>query len=177
MERYEPDDEVTFYFVIYDDGNIKSVKAWSDNKDYVKIYMKFHECKHYRIKKVTNTYTEICKLLNESGNDEIMLYNLQVKDEDPKKHKSKTVAVPLTRTEGSFISEEIQSFMASRINYGYANEAFGFLKNKYQKALKGILFKDVMEHVVYQKRSHIIEQIELDGIMILFRSMPEQFGR
>lgn len=177
MKRYEEDDIMTCYFVIYDDGNIKIVRGWSDNKEYAQMYLDFHKCKHYRLKKMTDTCREVVKILEENYNDEIELYNLSIRDKNGKKGElMKSIVVPMTNTEHTLVNEEINEFMASRINYGYINEAFYYLKSKYQKALKAIFLEDVMKKVVYEKHGKFVQQMQLDELMVLYRSLPDQFG-
>ena len=172
MKKYEEDDTMTCYFVVYDDDRSKIIRGWTDDKDLAKMYMDFHKCKHYKMKKVTNTFREVYHILEENINDEINIYNMNTRA----KKGSKGITVPLTGTEHTLINEESNTFIASRVNYGYINDAFYYLKDKYQKALKHILLEDVMKNVVYSKHTKITLNLEIDDLMTLFLSLPDQFG-
>jgi len=177
MERYDRDDQVTIYFVIHDLGDRQQVQAWSDNKEYVKAYMEFHKCRNFKLKSMTDVMRNILPILDENTNDEISLYNLTVKNPNHKRGKeAKYLVAPLTSTESMMINDEAKNFLLTRINYGYANEAFPYLKNKYQKALKDIFFEIIMKHIVYNTRNKLIEEFMLDELMILYESFPEHFG-
>lgn len=173
MKRYEEDDNMTCYFIIDERNNI--IRGWTDNKEYAKLYLDFHKCKYYKIKKITNTFREVLKIIEENSNDEISIYNINTRSN--KKHESsKDIAVPLTETEGMLINEEANTFLSSRVNYTFINEAFYYLKGKYQKALKSIMLEDVMKNVIYSKRSKIVLDLEIDELLVLFHSIPDQFG-
>ena len=42
MKRYEEDDVMTCYFVVDDRGDCKTIRGWTDDKEYAKLYMDFH---------------------------------------------------------------------------------------------------------------------------------------
>ncbi len=173
MKKYEPGDIITCYFVVYDDGEHKTIRGWTDNKEYAKIYMDFHHCKHYRIKKITDVSTAIYKIIEENINDEILLFNINTKG---KNNKSVSMVIPMTNSEKTLVNEESNTLVASRVNYGYINEAMHYLTDKYQKALKMILLDEVIKSVVYSKESKILDRLEIDDLMVLFHSFPDQFG-
>lgn len=171
--KYELGDVVTCYFVVDEHDNHPMIRGWSDDKDLVKAYMNFHKCKNYRLKKMTAVSQEIMAIIEENWNDEIGLYNVQTKDKDG---RMKNQIVPLTETEQLLISGESNDMMSSRVNYGYINEVMYYLKNKYQKAFKQILLKQVIDAVVYSKNAKLIQEIGMDEINILLYSLPDQFG-
>ena len=76
--RYESGDIATYYFVIYDDGNNKTIIGWSDNKKIIKAYMELHKCKKFKLKEYTAPIDKIGKLLDENINDEIRLINVGI---------------------------------------------------------------------------------------------------
>lgn len=173
MNKYEEDDLMTCYFVIYEQGSSKIISAWSDNKEYAKAYIDFHKCKYYRIKKVSDTARNIMKIIEENLYDEIGMHNITTRD---KNGQPTTMVIPMTETERNLISSEADSLLASRVNYGYINEAMYFLKDKYQKALKNILMKASIDMVVYSKPNKIINTIEIDELMVLLYTLPDKFG-
>ncbi len=179
MRKYEVDERVTFYFVIFDDGDNNRIQAWSDNKDYAKMYMNFHQCKNYKLKAVTKRFDDMVTILNENYHDEIELCNIRIKNvENHKKgHESRMVMVPLTSTEHMLVDDESVCFMASRVDYQYINGAFHYLKDKYQRVLKDIFLYDVMNKVIYEKQSKFTNNVETDDLMVLFRSFPDHFGK
>lgn len=173
MKRYEEDDVMTCYFVVDDRGDCKTIRGWTDDKEYAKLYMDFHKCKSYKLKKMTDTFREVVKVIEENANDEITIYNMNTKNA---KGKSKAITVPLTETEHTLINEEANTFISSRVNYGYINEAYYYLKGKYRKGLKMILLEDIMKNVVYSKNTKLVLSLEIDDLMVLFHSLSDQFG-
>ena len=116
MDNYSRGDIATFYFVIYDTDD-KIIKAWSDNKQLVDFYLKFHSCKKFSLKKITDTIENISKVLEENYHDEIVLYHALIKN----KKSSKLVTIPATQSEINYINEECQMFLYTRIDYSYLN--------------------------------------------------------
>ena len=180
MAKYERDDIVTYYFIIMNENGNKRIQAWTDNKEYAKFYLEFHNTKNFSIKKLTKPLREMIKILEENANDEIQIApNIIIKNRD-KKHKYddfKTITIPATRMEISFINEEVATFMLSQVNYSYLDSAIPYLKNKYQRALNEIFLQSIIKKVCYQRDSKIVQSIHLDNLMILFRSFPDMFGK
>ena len=178
MAKYQPGDIVTYYFIIKEfDGN-KIIQGWTDNKELAKFYMDFHKCKKFRIKTITDSIEEINKIREENWNDEIKLFHIITRNRN-KKHKDEdsiTICIPATETECQFIRDESNTFMSSRINYSYINDAIPYMKNKYQKVLQSIFLTDIIRKTVYSQNMKFAEMIEYDDLMILFRSFPENFG-
>ncbi len=178
MNNYDADDRVTVYFIVYNEFGEKIIRAWSDNKDYAKAYMDFHKCKNYKMKSLTDTWRNVVNIVNENINDEIELVNINVKND--KKHKlgqeCKLMVVPITTTERILINDESVTFMATRVDYSFIEEAFYYLKDKHQKALKSIYLKNVMDKVIHEKQSKFTDYVQMDELKVLFRSFPEHFG-
>ena len=173
MRVYDPDDIVTFYYVVTDG----IIKGWTDDKDLVKMYLDFHACKSYQLKKMTCPFSKTVKILNENTHDEIQIHFLDTRD--PKnKNKTKLIAVPLTGTEAMFIHDEVQTFMATSINYSYLYSALPYLKKKYRDALKGILLTDISQYSVSGGQVgdlDILAEIQFDQLKVLYRNFPDQF--
>lgn len=171
MVKYESDDKVSCYFVI--DEKLNIIRAWSDNKDYAKVYMEFHNNKFYKLRKVTKLFSDIIQILEENINDEINLYNINTKD---KHHKTKSIVIPMTGTEFTLINDEGATYLSSRIDYGFINECMSLLKGKYKKGLDQILLTDVIQSTVYNKHSKVCQELGVDDLMVLYHSLPDQFG-
>lgn len=176
MKQYEHGDIATFYFIINKFGNNNIIKAYTDSKDLAKIYMDFHKCKKFTIKKVTKPIDEITPILEENIHDEIGVYNIIIKDPDKKYGKTKEAIIPATMTEMHYINEEARTYMGSRVSYDNLNMMIPYLKNKYQRALHDILLNDVIAYVVHNKHSNILTDIDFDTLMMLYRSFPDEFG-
>jgi len=176
MERYDRGDIATFYFIINDDGKNKAIRAWTDKKQLAEIYLDFHKCPNYRLKKVTKCIDEINEILDENNNDEIVIGNIYMKDPDRKKGNVKIVSIPVTQVEITFINEECETFLSSRINYSYLNGVIPYLKKKYREALTDIFLPSIIKKVVYNKNDMINQDIKFDQLMVLFRSFPDDFG-
>lgn len=180
MTRYEPGDIVTYYFIIMNDNGNKRIQAWTDRKDLAKFYYEFHNCKKFTIKKITKTIEDMRKILEENANDEIMIANINIKNNNRKSKKdSETimVSIPATRTEMSFINEESSTFMLSQVRYSYLDSAIPYLKNKYQKALNDIFLLSIIKKVCYNKESPIVQSLDMDHLIVLYRSFPDMFGK
>ena len=177
MKKYEPDDLCTFYFVIWNSGDTHTIQGWSDDKDLVKAYMEFHHCKRFELKSRSDTYDNMCRILEENTNDEISVYNLLIKDDNHKKgHESKMIAVPLTYTEMTLVKSENTSYLASRIDYSYINDAMYYLKEKYVKCLQDIFLPDVIGFTILNKPSKFTDHVYTDELRVLFHSYPDHFG-
>lgn len=179
MAKYDEDDIATYYFVIVEDNNGKRIQAWSDSKGLVKYYTEFHKCKNFKIKSLTRSLREISSILEENLHDEIVIANLIVRNRNRGKNdrECKTVQLPLTKTELTYIDSEINTSMASRINYSYLNEGISYMKDKYKKALKDIFLLDVINAEIYGKRSKIVQSLMYDQLMVLLYSFPDNFGK
>lgn len=173
IAKYEPDDIVTFYYVIYQG----SIKGWTDSKDLAEAYMTFHSCRGYILKKMRDRWSKIVHILNENANDEIQIHFMETRD--PKNaHKTKLIAVPLTHTEAVFVNDEVQTFMATVINYSFLASAIPYLKKKYQNALKGIFLLEIISYTLSGGGAgdlDLLAEIQFDQIKILFRNFPDQF--
>ena len=174
MKRYDADDIITMYFVISDKYDDNRVKAWSDEKEYCKVYMEFHNCKSYHMKSMNGRVDDLCKIIEENNFEELGIYNLTTKDS---KGNKKFINVPLTITEYNFINSECNDWFISRIDYNLLYSAVDFLKDKYRKGLKRIALYDVMEKVLSKRQNQFTSSVELDELRILLRSFPSEFGR
>ena len=178
---YEKDDLVTFYFVIVKDKiHEPRVQAVTDNKDILDFYLEFHKCKNFKVNKVHDYYKNIIPLLDECCHDNIDLYNVYTKSDNPKPGKEyKRIVIPMTETEMRMVNEEETAFIASLISYNYMNQMIPFLKNKYQRAIKDIRLSDVIDTVLCKtsKPSYFIQSIRLDELRILLKLYPNQFGK
>jgi len=179
MAKYQPGDIVTYHFIIKEMNGDKIIQAWTDSKEIAKFYLDFHKCKYFRVKSLTKSIEEITKILEENWNDEIRIFNIITKNRTGK-HKDEefiTISIPATETEMMFIREESSTFLASRINYGYINEAIPYMKKKYQDVLQSIFLTDVIRKVIYSHKVKFAQSIQFDELMILFRAFPENFGK
>lgn len=175
MAKYDDEDQVTYYFVINDDGKHRQVQGWTDDKDLAKFYMSFHNCKNFTLKSLTKTFSEMACILDENNQDEIQIKNIMTRD--PKHHnRGIYVQVPLTQTEKLFIDAEVNSLMSSTVNYSFIESALPYLKKKYQDALKQILLTDAIGFAIHNKRSVFIESTQFDQMMILLYSFRSNFG-
>lgn len=179
LKLYDPDDIMTCYFVVLDDGKNRQIRGWTDSKSLAEAYMEFHSCKGMTLKSSTKKVRDMVDLLNENVHDEIQIFNITIRDpEKKKKHQDNTkrISIPATEVEMQLIRDEGANFMYSAVGYSYINSAFPYLKNKYQKALSQIFLTDVMNKVLHNQTSPLIQAIQVDQLAILIRSFPEQFG-
>lgn len=174
-KHYEKGDIATFYFIIAESNNDSRIQGWTDEKVLAESYIEFHKCKSFKMKSITRPIEEINKILEENIHDEITIHNLIVKDPD-KPGKVRTIPVPVTETEFTFIREESNTFMTSMVDYGYLNTVIPYLKKDYIKALKSIFLIPIIHLVVNNKQSEITSLIQFDELGVLFRSFPEYFG-
>ena len=173
MRKYDLSEDCTIWFVLFDDGNVKRIHGYSDDKELVDAYMEFHHCKHMSVKKVTNRADQMFELLNENINDEIGIYNRKIRK---KKNTYEMIMVPMTYAESVLVNDEVTSMMYTRIDYQFINEVMYYLKDKYQKAIKQILLKSVINKVVYNRPDKVISSIDLDEVALLVKSQPDMFG-
>jgi REP element-mobilizing transposase RayT len=175
MAVYEPDDIVTCYFIIKKNNNDKRIKAWSEKKSLINIYMKFHNCSNFEVKKITTSLKEIRYITEENLHDEIAITNIITRDRNKKHSVPIVIQIPATDIELRFVKEESDTFYASHIDYGSLNKVIPYLKYKYQKALDILLLNSIIRRTVHNKIDKINQQIELDELMILFKSFIDDF--
>lgn len=176
--KYQLDDMVTFYFVIYTNpqNGSKDIQAYSDDHALVKYYMEFHNCSHFHMKKMTSTYHDIIKIIEENRHDDIQIVNISTNDSDHK-GKVKMISVPMTETEYGLLTGEINSMMGGCINYHIISEFIYYLKPKYQKALKHISLIDILNWVLYSANQDKIQKMSLDELHLFIHAFPQFFGK
>ena len=172
LKKYDPDEEVTVWFVVGSNPGGDYIQAWSDNKDLAKIYMEFHNCKSYHLKKRTDTLERIVEILNENTNDEISIYNVYTRG----KHQMKLVQLPLTMVEYTHIQDEAAVFMPTKIDYAFLNDCLFLFKKRWKQALDGVMLTDVLRFVIHNQRSSIIDGLGIDEVKLLVREFPDNFG-
>lgn len=178
MAKYQDGDIATFYFIVNESDDNHQIQAWTDSKGLAEFYMKFHNCKHFKLKSVTKPVEEIFKITEENVHDEIGIRNVITRKPDQNKGKKyKYISIPMTGTESMFISEECASYMSSIINYGYLDSAVPYLKKKYRQAFKDVLLMDIINLVVNNVESKTLPEIELDQVRMFINLFPEMFDK
>jgi len=177
MKTYDsPTDQATFYFIVLTTGNQNSVKAWTDNKDMAEFYMEFHNCKNFQMRKMSNKYGEIIKIINANINDEIQIYNLLVKDEK-ETDGIDVIQVPATKSEIDIMNDAINTRCASSmVDYSNMNKYVNRLKKPYQKALNKIGLLDLIASEIYNIPSKFTDNLQIDGLKLLFRLFSDYFS-
>lgn len=178
MREYDDDELLTYYFVIVKDRNTSRIQAWTDKKALAELYMEFHKCSKFKLKKVTASVSELVKITDENRHDQLELVNLTIRNRDKSKPNKLTtlITIPATQSECVFLEEETNSFLSSRIDYGALSNLLPYLKSKYQQALADILLPDVVNAVVYGKMSPKLQNCEIDQLSVLIRHFPDSFG-
>ena len=91
--------------------------------------------------------------------------------------KTKTIVVPCTKSEINVINDDSVNFMATQVPYHEMDKISRWLRPKYQRALKGILFRDVCDQVLSIKSpSRILRNIDMNSLKVLIQSFPDSFG-
>lgn len=178
MKRYDEDDIVTYYFVISSNNKgDKQIAAWTDDKQLAKFYMDFHNCKHFRLKVISDMpIKNIGDIVDECLHDEIGIYNIKVRNNN-KRGEMKTISIPATESEMLFVNADAQSYFASYVDYGFLNMVIPYLKDKWQVVLNDILLDDVIKLVIHNRQSKYLQHIELDQLALLCKSFIDNFGR
>lgn len=175
MKSYTTDDQVTFYFIISEHSSSNEVKAWTDNKTLAEFYMEFHNCKRYRLRTVKKRYKEVVPILNENHNDEIEVVNLVTKSDNKKDDGYKIIQIPATTAEMSHIRDAQSTSCSTLIDYSNINKFITLFKKKYQKAFGDIGLTDTIKHEIYNKSTEFTDNLQLDGLRLLFRLFKEDF--
>lgn len=179
MKKYDDEDEVTMYFIIRRKKNADNdgyIAAYSDNRTLAEAYIEFHNCDIFKIKAMKDKFDHICKVLQENPHDEIEICNITIRDPD-NPHKSKLLAVPMTRSEQTLVNGESLTLMASRVNYRVLGSMVDFLKDKYRNALSILHLKDAIAQAEQTSQvSKFIANIEIDDLVVFCRTCPEDFG-
>lgn len=177
MAIYEHGDIVTYYFVVMkdEDTSDRRIVAWTDSKDMLKFYLNFHKCKRFTVKQYTRRVEEFNDLINENRLDEIQIFNVRVRDPE-KKGKTKIMQIPATETEAACIRDNSSDCFGSDINYAVINNMVFYLKDKYIEGLEDIFLLDAIKKSIYSKPNTMIDRLEFDEVMLLFRCFPSMFG-
>jgi hypothetical protein len=178
MARYEPEDIVTYYFVIYEGYTENVIKGWTDDKDLAKFFMEFHKCKNYRLKKLTKTMKEIGGILNNNAHEEISMAEIHTRDRK-RNGEVKLIMIPMTRSELNFIQAETGNFVAGYVNYTAMYDTVQFLKNKYRRALDILLLTPIMNNVCQNEvdeKHNLLQYVDFDQLAIMYKCCPHEFG-
>ena len=126
---------------------------------------------------ISNTLNNLYKIIEENLHDEIQLYNITIPKDSKHPGKTKTIVVPCTKSEINVINDDSVNFMATQVPYHEMDKIRRGLRPKYQRALKGILFRDVCDQVLSIKSpSRILRNIDMNGLKVLIQSFPDSFG-
>lgn len=175
MRDYDLKDQVTFYFIILNNGKNNDIRAWTDDKNSAEFYLKFHNCKKHELKKITKTYKSIIPILNENINNRIEIMNILSAEKKGNKKRVITVQVPMTRDELGLINDTTDTFCSNMIDYSSISEYMHKFKHKYQKAIVNIGLPDVIDHEVYNNINEFTKSIDLDQLKLLFKLLPDDF--
>lgn len=172
------DDIESWYFIVNTEPNgTKRIVAWSEKKRMAECYLKFYSSPNHELKKITKTLGELEKLRDENIQDEIDIININTRNRKKGRNdEMKMIAIPATNSETAIISEEANTFFSGRIGYAYINERLPYLKNKYREALEILFLDSIIRKVIHNKSDKKADQIELDQLMILFKSFSSSFG-
>lgn len=180
MSVYEKDDILTIHFILKKQDGETIIQAWSEDKDLVKCYMEFHNCKKFSIKKVTRDAHSMYQLMEENLHDKIDLVNITTRDQ---KHKNctKSITVPMTTTELELLNSETNTFMSSIINYSLINDALPYFKHKYRKVFDALGLSSIINRVLFTKSNAYSKydtkslDIDFDQLILFYRLYPENF--
>lgn len=180
MREYDSlDDQVTVYFVMLKDPqhDKKIIKAYTDNKDLVKFYLEFHNCKYYSLHKLEDTYGKIVPILNENHQQEIGISYIYTRD-PKRKNKDKPmklIPVPLTTLEVDWLEELHSTSCGAMVNYHFIHDSlWPILKDKYQKALSVIGLKDAIVKEIYNNKN-VFSRIWYDDVALLSKFFQDEF--
>jgi hypothetical protein len=180
MKSYDLSDRVTFYFVCAMDnnGNHMMIKGWSVVKAMIDAYMKFHQCPSFYVKKITDTWENIVRLLNEETHDEIKIANLITKNRSGKRKKDPVdiVSIPITDGEHMHVNDQVTTTCSTYVDYTLLNKHVRHLKQKYREALAFIGLNEVIDKEIRNKDSRFMKSLILDELMILVKFFPAEFG-
>lgn len=181
MKDYDPDDQVTFWFVIvrYKDGKNQMVKAWSDNKDLVDFYLQFHNSPNYSVRKVSDRYEKVLKIINgDCRNDEIQIGHLITRNRTGKRSSDPTqlVSVPVTEPEMMHLNDMKNTTCSSIVDYSALHDIMPRLKGKYRSALVILGLEDLIRKEIHNASNKFADGIFMDDVMLLLKFFPEEFG-
>ena len=172
------DDIVDYYFIIHHDRDNRRIVGWTDKKKVAEFYMKFHNCPNFEMKKITRTLEEMFKITQEENtHDEIGICNIYTRNR--KKGRSdelELISIPATESEITITSQECNTFFSGRIGYSYINEAFPYLKKKYRESLEILFLDSIIKKVIHSVPDKYSSQIEMDQLMVLFKTFNSSFG-
>jgi hypothetical protein len=160
----DEDDVITIYVVIKKDVAGDRIQAFSDDKDLVDVYMQFHNCSRFRVKKIKAPIRELRDMISENRYDEITISNIKTRDKN--KDKMIYVQVPITESELRLLTEETNSLCEGHIGYSVLNDIFPYLKPKYQKALSRLHLDSLILKTIHNRHDEIVDKIEIDQLKL-----------
>lgn len=174
MAKHDPDDIVTTYFVLKKEGDKTIIQGWSEDKKMVEAYMEFHNCKKFRVKKVTMVAKKMAETYEENIHDEIDLFNITTRDQ---KHRCevKSITIPATATEIQLLNDETNTLATSLIDYSFINGAVPYLKKKYRQALMDVGLLDFIKKILHNQRSKFVDIMQFDQLILLYRLFNDNF--
>lgn len=181
MEQFTPDpnDYVDIWIVLKKEfikgqGETDIIIAWSWDKELAKSYMEFHQCKQMKLTHRKGYYRDIMKSLAEYPGAELTIGYIHTLDPDSDKKKLKEYAIPMTQNEGNLLSAERNSAGGGLVNYNRIIDMFYYLKDEYQEALAGLLFKEAYT-TAKGGRTNFGNTVKFDDLQLLLRISPDKF--
>lgn len=174
MKSYDLNDQTTFYFIIFENRKNTEITGWTDDKSTAEFYLKFHNCKNYKLRKVKKIYKRIVPILNENVNNEIEIMNI-LTAEKGNKRRVKVIQIPMTRDEFSLVNDTTSTFCSNMIDYSIISNYMHKLKPKYQRALLDIKLPDIIDSEIYNNPSKFTKSIDIDQLKLLFKLLPQNF--
>lgn len=173
MPKYEEGEIITCYFIT--DEDTKEIKAWSKSKQLAEFFMEFHNCKKYKLKKITNTIEDIILITEENKHNEIAMASLYTRNREGRAGEIELISLPLTDIENNLVSTETDTFFAGGVNYAFLNDRIEFLKDKYYYALSALLLNSVIKKVVHNNADDRISYVHMDQLSILLKFCISEF--
>ena len=174
MNVYSEGDQITIYCIMFDDDREVITWAWTDNKELAKWYLKFHNSKQMKLKRIDTIYEDARDFISNYMYEQIKVGYLMTKD--PHNKGSITIPFPVTDAERQYLDDESADLCNGYVGYRTIYEMAPFLKRKWESLLmKDLQLYPILEYVIH---SHIgkIEWIAgMDEVCMLQMYMPEKF--
>lgn len=169
--------KTTCYLIYYIDPDSKEKKlvGYTRNKNLLKLYLDFHNCKDMKVKPISATLGEINKILDNHVTCNICMKSLSTRDPDSP-HKTIEVLVPLTSDEYLMMQGCRDAFVIdNQCGYRFILQLMSFFKDKYSDALNNIYLGDIAKRIENMKYNEKVDQIDIDEVMLLIKSNRHLF--
>jgi len=168
---YKLNDMATFYFII---GTDEVVHGWTDDKKKAQLYLEFHNCPYFKMRKVEMLYKDILRVLNEYIHHQINIEPMITRDEDG---EIISVGIPTTHAEMDLFNDYESTSGSLSVDYALIQKYFDMFKPKYQAALRALKLDLFIDKELYNKTDPWFLKAKIDQVRLFVQIFSDYFDK